>query len=90
MTLRHGKLKEMTHGVTGFRNMLDARTRLRRRVVGIGREDGTWSSVHNDTSNIADAPMIASRLPVDRIPLPADPTASRSAIFVITARRTAE
>jgi hypothetical protein len=59
-------------------------------VVGIRRENGTWSSVHNDTSNIANAPVIASRLSVDRISLPADPMASRSAILVITARRTAE
>lgn len=63
--------------------MLDARTRLRRWVVGIRREDGTWSSVHHDTRNIDAAPVIASRPSVDCIPLPADPTASRSSILLL-------
>ena len=36
-------------------------------------EDWPWSSVHDYTGNIADAPVTPSGLSVDRVWLPADP-----------------
>ena len=36
-------------------------------------EDWPWSSFHDYTGNIGDAPVTPSRLPVDRVLLPADP-----------------
>jgi hypothetical protein len=40
----------------------------------VGRpEDGRWSSVHDYTGNINDAPVTPSGLSVDRVSLPANP-----------------
>jgi len=36
-------------------------------------EDWPWSSVHDYTGNIADAPVTPSGLSVDRVLVPADP-----------------